>query len=67
LRHLKGKGDPSVAIVGSRSVKATDKGGARGYDGGKKINGRKRHILVDFQGGILANIISPASGPDAIF
>ncbi len=41
---------PTVAIIDSQSAKTTGKGGARGYDAGKKIKGRKRHIAVDTQG-----------------
>ena len=41
---------PSAAILDSQSVKTSGVGGVRGFVGGKKVNGRKRHILVDTQG-----------------
>jgi putative transposase len=42
--------NPSAAIIDLKSVKTTEAGGPRGYDAGKKINGRKRHALVDTDG-----------------
>lgn len=44
---------PHAAIIDRQSVKTTGVGGERGYDGGKKVNGRKRHLLVDTLGLIL--------------
>ncbi|MBW8271526.1 IS5 family transposase [Caldovatus aquaticus] len=45
---------PTAAIIDSQSVRTGDKGGSRGYDAGKKIAGRKRHILTDTDGRLLA-------------
>jgi putative transposase len=55
---------PSAAIIDSQSVKTTEQGGPHGYDGGKKVNGRKRHILVDTLGLLLKVVVHPASIQD---
>lgn len=56
---------PSMGCVDSQSVKGTECGGEHGIDGHKKINGVKRHILVDTMGLLLAVFITAASVTDA--
>jgi putative transposase len=55
---------PSAAIIDSQSVKTTERGGPHGYDAGKKINGRKRHLLVDTLGLLLQVVVHPANLQD---
>ena len=55
---------PSVAVIDSQSVKTSFQGGVRGFDGGKRVNGRKRHILTDTMGLLLVVLVHSARESD---
>jgi transposase len=56
--------EPSAAVLDSQSTRGSPQGGASGFDAGKKVNGRKRHLVVDMLGLLLAVSVTAASVQD---
>lgn len=63
-RRLGRKPKPTAAVIDSQTASTTEAGGPRGFDAGKRLHGRKRHIATDTNGLLLAAYVHPANIQD---
>jgi putative transposase len=63
-RAMGRKPSPTAAVIDSQSAPTTESGGPRGFDAGKRVHGRKRHIITDTNGLLLAVHVHPANVQD---
>ena len=56
--------EPTAIVIDSQSVKTTEAGGERGFDGGKQVDGRKRQMVVDTEGNLLTVLVHAANIQD---
>src|SRR5215211_194097 len=65
VRRAEGrKADPSLGVIDTQSVKGSASSGETGFDAGKKVKGRKRHVVVDILGLLIAVVVTAASVSD---